>query len=236
MPAADDRLMDLLLQWDEFRQQRRPPTADELCPDDPDLRERLRARIRQRERIEAMLQPSTVADTAAATPPIIPDVPGYEVLEVIGHGGMGVVYRARHKALNRKVALKMILSGSAASPAERARFVSEAEAAAGLQHPNIVQVYEVGEHAGRHFLAMEYVSGGSLAARLTGDGLDPRRAAELVLALAEAVQHAHEHGIVHRDLKPANILLQRTEDRGQRTARIRLSSVLCPLSSSCPLW
>jgi eukaryotic-like serine/threonine-protein kinase len=120
---------------------------------------------------------------------------------------MGVVYKARQVGLNRVVALKMILSGPAASPTERARFLSEAEAAAGLQHPNIVQVYEVGEHAGRHFLAMEYVPGGSLAARLTPDGLDPRTAADLLLPLAEAVQHAHDRGIVHRDLKPANVLI-----------------------------
>jgi tRNA A-37 threonylcarbamoyl transferase component Bud32 len=137
---------------------------------------------------------------------------------VIGHGGMGVVYKARHKALNRTVALKMILSGSAASPTERGRFVAEAESAAGLQHPNIVQVFEVGEHAGRHFLAMEYVPGGSLAARLTGDGLDPRRAAELLLPLAEAVQHAHDHGIVHRDLKPANVLLVSRDAPAEREA------------------
>ncbi|MBO0698553.1 MAG: serine/threonine protein kinase, partial [Zavarzinella sp.] len=208
MPATDDRLTDLLLRWDELRQEGRPPTADELCPDDPELQVKLRDRIRQRERIEAMLQPSTLdAAESRSSPPPIPHVPGYEILEVIGHGGMGVVYKARHKALNRVVALKMILSGPAASPTERARFLSEAEAAAGLQHPNIVQVYEVGEHTGRHFLAMEYVPGGSLAARLTPDGLDPRAAAELLLPLAEAVQHAHEHGIVHRDLKPANVLI-----------------------------
>jgi eukaryotic-like serine/threonine-protein kinase len=208
MPITDDRLTDLLLHWDQLRQQGRPPAAEELCPDDPELQARLRDRIRQRERIEAMLQPSTLhAADGATAPPTIPDVPGYEILEVIGHGGMGVVYKARQKALNRTVALKTILSGPAASPAERARFLAEAEAAAGLQHPNIVQVFEVGEHGGRHFLAMEYVPGGSLAARLTGDGLDPRQAAELLLPLAEAVQHAHEHGIVHRDLKPANVLI-----------------------------
>jgi serine/threonine-protein kinase len=233
MPATDDRLTDLLLQWDELRQQGRPPTADELCPDDPALREQLRDRIRQRERIEAMLQPSTVADSGASpAPPAVPDVPGYEVLEVIGHGGMGVVYRARQRALNRVVALKTILSGSAASPSERARFVAEAEAAAGLQHPNIVQVYEVGEHAGRHFLAMEYVSGGSLAARLTGDGLDPRWAAEVVLQLAEAVQHAHEHGIVHRDLKPANVLLSGV---GGQESGVRMDALISLTPDSCHL-
>src|SRR3954471_20777941 len=117
MPATDDRLTDLLLSWEELRQQGRPPAAEELCPDDPDLQVRLRDRIRQRERIEAMLQPSTLdAGDAPSSPAPVPDVPGYEILEVIGHGGMGVVYKARQVGLNRVVALKMILSGPAASP------------------------------------------------------------------------------------------------------------------------
>ena len=207
MPTTDDRLMDLLVRWDELWRQGRPPTAEELCPDDPELQARLRARIRKRERIEAMLQPSTLAEAAGGpSKPAVPTVPGYEILEVIGAGGMGVVYKARHRSLDRVVALKMILSGAAATDAERWRFRAEAEAAARLQHPNIVQVYEVGEADGRPFLALEYVPGGSLAAQLTGHGIDPRQAAELVLQLAEAVRHAHDHGIVHRDLKPANIL------------------------------
>jgi serine/threonine-protein kinase len=95
----------------------------------------------------------------------------------------------------------------AATVTERARFRAEAEAAARLQHPNIVPVDEVGEADGRPFLALEHVSGGSLAARLAGDGLEPRAAPEVVAQLAEAVQHDHSHGIVHRDLKPANLLL-----------------------------
>jgi len=220
---TDDRLMDLLLQWDEGWRRGCPPSAEELCPDDPELRAKLRARIRRRERIEAMLQPSTVAEPSAPAPPTAPAVPGYEILDLIGAGGMGVVYKARHRTLNRVVALKMILSGAAATDAERSRFRSEAEAAARLQHPNIVQVYEVGEADGRPFLALEYVPGGSLAAQLTADGLDPRRAAELVLQLAEAVRHAHEHGIVHRDLKPANILLSGV--RGQESGVRDLSSL-----------
>ena len=188
--TADDRLMDLLVRWDELWRQGRPPSAEELCPDDPALQARLRDRIRRRERIEALLQPTTLAEPAAGpTRPAVPAVPGYEILEVIGAGGMGVVYKARHRTLDRIVALKMILSGAAATDAERSRFRSEAEAAARLQHPNIVQVYEVGEADGRPFLALEYVPGGSLAARLTGAGLDPRRADRL--AVPEGLLRRH---------------------------------------------
>src|SRR5436309_516222 len=143
MPSVDDRLMDLLVRWDELWRQGRPPSVEELAPGDPDLQARLRDRIRKRERIEAMLQPVTLTEPSARPEkPSVPVIPGYDILDVIGAGGMGVVYRARHRTLNRVVALKMILSGSAATDAERSRFRDEAEAAARLQHPNIVQVYE----------------------------------------------------------------------------------------------
>jgi WD40 repeat protein/serine/threonine protein kinase len=133
--------------------------------------------------------------------------PGYEILARLGDGGMGVVYKARQTKLNRIVALKMILSGSHAAPEEVARFKTEAEAIARLQHPNIVQVFEVGESEGRPFIALEFVDGPSLAARLAGTPQPPLEAARLVEVLARAVQHAHERGVVHRDLKPANVLL-----------------------------
>src|SRR5690242_6401662 len=121
---------------------------------------------------------------------------------------MGVVYQARHVPLKRLVALKVIRSGPDARPEERQRFQREALAVASLQHPNIIQIYEVGEHAGLPYLSLEYAAGGSLAARLRGTPQAARPAAELVETLARAVHHAHRHGVVHRDLKPANVLLQ----------------------------
>jgi serine/threonine protein kinase/tetratricopeptide (TPR) repeat protein len=132
---------------------------------------------------------------------------GYEILREVGRGGMGVVYEARQKSLGRVVALKMVLAGNYVGPAERARFRQEAEAAARLQHPNIVQIHEVGECDGLPFLSLEFVEGGSLSRLLNGTPQPPLPAAGLVATLAEAMHHAHQQGIIHRDLKPANILL-----------------------------
>jgi WD40 repeat protein/serine/threonine protein kinase len=136
-----------------------------------------------------------------------PLVPGYEIIEEVGRGGMGVVYKARQLSLNRAVALKMILSGPHAGQTERERFRREAEAVATLQNPHIVQIFEIGEANGHLYLALEFVEGGSLAQRLGGTPWSPREAAELVELLARAVKYAHDNGIIHRDLKPGNILL-----------------------------
>jgi serine/threonine-protein kinase len=133
----------------------------------------------------------------------------YELLEEIGHGGMGVVYRARDTALNRLIALKMILAGQFASEREVKRFRAEAEAAARLDHPNIVPIYEVGEQDGRPFYSMKFMEGGTLTERLAARTapLDLRDAASLLVKIARAVHHAHQRAILHRDLKPGNILL-----------------------------
>ncbi|MFQ3650672.1 MAG: serine/threonine-protein kinase, partial [Gemmataceae bacterium] len=134
-------------------------------------------------------------------------LPGYEVLGVLGRGGMGVVYKARQTGLNRIVALKMILAGSQANKDELQRFHTEAEAVAALKHPNIVQIYDLGVREGQPFFSLEFCEGGSLQSRLDGTPLPPTVAAQLVYRLAQAVGYAHEQGIIHRDLKPANILL-----------------------------
>jgi serine/threonine protein kinase len=161
-------------------------------------------------------QPPAGAATAAsaltapwtgATPGAPIAVPGYEILKELGRGGMGVVYKARQMAVGRVVALKMILSGELAAPRERERFRAEAEAVARLQHPNIVQLYEYGEAAGRPYFSLEFVGGGSLADRLDGTPRPADHSAELVETLARAMHYAHQQGVIHRDLKPANLFL-----------------------------
>jgi eukaryotic-like serine/threonine-protein kinase len=153
------------------------------------------------------LAPPLGASRGGDVAAVLPVIPGYEIIQELGRGGMGVVYLARQVSLNRTVALKMILSGAYASAQDLARFQTEAEAAARLKHPNIVQIHQVGEHEGRPYMALEYVDGASLARDLSGTPWPGRRAAGLVETLAGAIEHAHRQAIVHRDLKPANVLL-----------------------------
>ena len=136
-----------------------------------------------------------------------PSLRGYELLEPLGRGGMGIVFKARQVALNRVVAVKMTSWGFLSPSEDRARFRNEAEAAAQLQHPNLVQIHEIGEQDGELYLALEYVGGGTLEAWLANQPQPPRRAAELLETLARAIHYAHERNIIHRDLKPSNILL-----------------------------
>jgi formylglycine-generating enzyme required for sulfatase activity len=153
---------------------------------------------------------ATLAPSAAVVASPVGDsvsVPGYEILSTLGRGGMGVVYQARQTKLGRLVALKMILAGAHAGEAELARFRTEAEAIARLQHPHIVQIHEVGDHGGLPFFSLEFCPGGSLEKKLAGTPLPPGEAAALVETLARAMQAAHEKGVIHRDLKPANVLL-----------------------------
>jgi tetratricopeptide (TPR) repeat protein/tRNA A-37 threonylcarbamoyl transferase component Bud32 len=163
-------------------------------------------------RVGAALSAETVGFSANLpaqkdTPAEGPIVPGYEILGVLGRGAMGVVYKARHVKLNRLVALKMILTGAHAGANELARFHTEAEAVARIQHSNIVQIYEVGEHDGLPFFSLEYIDGVSLLQKISGKPQPPGEAAQLVELLARAMAVAHERGIIHRDLKPGNVLL-----------------------------
>jgi serine/threonine-protein kinase len=150
---------------------------------------------------------STVEGVAVTTSPspVVPDLPGYEIQELVGRGGMGKVYRARHVELNRTVAIKVL----AHEPDEKllARFRDEARAVAKLQHPNIAQLYETGTFDGRPYFAQEFVDGGTLSQKFAGQPQDPTFAARTVETVARAIQHSHEHGILHRDLKPGNVLL-----------------------------
>ncbi len=146
-------------------------------------------------------------EVVLTTKPVVEDVLGFEVLGELGRGGMGIVYKARQKKLNRIVAIKMLLGGSNVLEAIITRFRQEAKAVASLQHPNIVQVYEVGESEGRPYMVMEYCAAGSLETKIRENTLSPQEAAQLVETLARAMQVAHHLQIIHRDLKPANVLL-----------------------------
>ncbi|HEX4613002.1 MAG TPA: serine/threonine-protein kinase [Urbifossiella sp.] len=187
-------------------------TPEEACRACPELLPRVRERWHEvchaRAELDVMFPPFQDPSGSARHEGLpLPKIAGYEVEAVIGQGGMGVAFRARHLGLNRVVALKMMLAGEYAGPQERERFRREAEAVAGLRHPNVVQVYDVGESDGHPFFTMEFVEGGSLARKLDGTPQPPHEAAALLATLAGAVHAAHQGGIVHRDLKPSNVLL-----------------------------
>lgn len=192
-------------------------SPEEVCRNNPELLAEVRERLARLRLIESEVEaifptPSPIKsgrghELLAALGGRLPRVPGHAIEALVGRGGMGVVYRARHLKLGRTVAIKMVLAGAFASAREMDCLLREAEAVAALQHPNIVQVYEVGELDGLPYFTMEYIEGGTLAGRLAGVPQGAATAATLVAELADAVQTAHDRGIVHRDLKPSNILL-----------------------------
>lgn len=213
-------VLDLVVAEHELRRRREPGLAiTEFLGRFPDYRDELSGQITRAMSIGGNESLPLAGHRAEA----LPEIAGYEVLGVLGRGGMGVVYQARQIGLDRIVALKMVLTGCQAGPKELARFRAEAAALARLQHPNIVQIYDVDETAGRPYFVFEFVAGGSLARYLQGRPQPARPAAQLVETLARAVHAAHTNGVVHRDLKPANILLKDAREGAGGGARNSLS-------------
>jgi eukaryotic-like serine/threonine-protein kinase len=203
----DEYLGEVICGYLKAVQAGQSPDRQELLSRHPSLAVELGEFFYDRDRLERLAAP--LRQVAKRAPSLVGSAMcGYEILEEIGRGGMGVVFAARQQRPRRVVALKMILAGVWANREHIQRFRRESEILAGLRHPNIVQVHEVGEYEDRPYFTMDYAEGGSLARKLAASApLSARAAAELVRALALAVHSAHEQGIVHRDLKPSNILL-----------------------------
>jgi serine/threonine protein kinase len=219
---TEDRLSELLLLWEERNDEGRPISPEELCSDSPELLAELKKRIAALRSMNALLndgpdrpvntqQPTTTGQTTTEMPVKKFDeefeLPDYQILDEVGRGGMGVVYKARQLSLNRLVALKTFLPGEKVRPEDFARFKIEADAVARLQHPNIVQIYAIGELNERPYLSLEFLGGGSLEDKIHyGQPWRANDAAQLVETLARAMYVAHQRSVIHRDLKPSNIL------------------------------
>ncbi len=237
----EQRVNQVIASYLEARRCGQAPSQEQLLGQHPDLAAELASFFADKEQFDRLAEPLapppslesaptlpplaafTNAEPATLPPngdlveasPLRSSPAGYEILAELGRGGMGVVYKARQNALQRTVALKMILGGGHASGSDLARFRTEAESIARLQHPHIVQIYEIGEHDGLPYFSLEFCGGGSLDRKLAGTPLPAREAAALLEKLAIAVQAAHDKGVIHRDLKPANILLQIADCRLQ---------------------
>jgi serine/threonine-protein kinase len=222
--ADEERLAELIDVLSDVRGPDAVALLERLVGKHPDLAGQLRELFAAMSMADAMAEASTIFEPTPAEPPALapPPAPGsfvpgvtplpasfddYELLEEVGRGGMGIVYRARQKSLDRVVAVKMLLRRDLATAADLARFRSEAEAAARLDHPGIVSIFEVGECGGHPFYSMRFIEGTTLAKRLASGGVPPREAATILARVAEAVDAAHRGGVLHRDLKPSNILI-----------------------------
>jgi serine/threonine protein kinase/WD40 repeat protein len=212
--SAETRLDQLLSQWQERHARGEDVPATHLCRDCPELAPEVERRIRALRQMQQLVDTNDpLADSVSLgqSPPgrrhPPPALAGYEILGELGRGGMGVVYKARDRALKRTVAIKMVLADARAEPEQLARFRAEAEAIARLQHPHIVPIYAFGEHGAQPYFVLEFLPGGSLADRLRGRAQPVTEACRLVEKLARAVHAAHRAEVVHRDLKPANVLL-----------------------------
>jgi predicted Ser/Thr protein kinase len=215
--SREHRLEGVLAAYLHAAEMGKAPDRDKLIEQYPDLAADLESFFRNRddmERIAAPIKRQLEAETIGPGESASAGIGGtiryfgdYELQEELARGGMGVVYRARQTSLDREVALKMILAGQLASAEDVQRFQHEAAAAAKLDHPNIVPIYEIGEHQGQHYFSMKLVRGQSLARRVTDFIKDPRAAVQLMVKVARAVHAAHHRGVLHRDLKPGNILL-----------------------------
>jgi serine/threonine-protein kinase len=222
--ADEERLAELIDSLSEARGPQAVALLERLVGEHPDLAGQLRELFAAMSMADAVADASTILEPPRTEPPALapPPAPGsfvpgvtplpasfddYELLEEVGRGGMGIVYRARQKSLDRIVAVKMLLRRDLATAADLARFRSEAEAAARLDHPGIVSIFEVGECGGHPFYSMRFIEGTTLAKRLATGGVLPREAATILARVAEAVDAAHRGGVLHRDLKPSNILI-----------------------------
>jgi tetratricopeptide (TPR) repeat protein/tRNA A-37 threonylcarbamoyl transferase component Bud32 len=205
-------ITELLSRLEEQYDLQRYSSIHELIGVDRELRERVEREPKLADELERGFvalreMDQCIGREEAAAAAGWPDIPGYEIQGELGYGGMGVVYKARQATLNRTVALKVMQAGRTRSRRVSHRFRLEAEAAAQLKHPNIVQVYETGQWQGAAFIVLEHMAGGNLARRIAGTPQPERWAADVVWTIARAVEHAHQNGIVHRDLKPSNILV-----------------------------
>ncbi|MCI0683039.1 MAG: serine/threonine-protein kinase [Gemmataceae bacterium] len=230
-----EHVSELLLHWEDLHEQGRSASALDLAERcSPEERTELRRRIEALRSMMGLMEGRAGGEDGNGKATRLPSIPGYEIVAELGNGGMGVVYLAWHLGLKRQVALKMLHGRGGASPERLARFRQEAESIARLQHPNIVHIYDVGDHDSLPYYAMECVAGGSLATKLAGAPQPPREAATVVHVLARAVAAAHDQGVIHRDLKPANVLLQISECRWQIAGSPDAQSAICDLQSAIP--